>query len=125
METTEFSHVAPDGTELAAYRWSPEGAPRAVVVVIHGLAEHARRYARLGAALTGAGYVGYAHDNRGHGRTAARTGSRGTFGPGGWAAVVDDIGALVAHARSEHPDLLLVVLGHSLRPPEVADRPAL
>src|SRR3569623_1169273 len=33
--------------------WSPHGTPRAALMIVHGLAEHGARYARLAEALTG------------------------------------------------------------------------
>ena len=58
------------GTTIAAYRWAPETAPKAVVQLTHGMGEHALRYADLAAHLNDHGYVVYAQDHRGHGQTA-------------------------------------------------------
>lgn len=67
--TIEFS--SRDGIEVQTYLWTPAAAPKAVVQVQHGLAEHAGRYRRFAEALTGAGYVVYAPDARGSGRSRA------------------------------------------------------
>ena len=75
--------VDEDGIENHLTRWDPDGAPRAVVQVLHGRAEHAGRYGRLAAALTDAGFVVYADDHRGHGRTGLAAGGLGVMGPGG------------------------------------------
>ena len=83
--------------------------------IAHGMGEHAARYRRLAEALTAAGYVVYANDHRGHGRTAGRAERHGDLGAGGWAGLVDDIGG--ADRRSparEHPGIPLVLLGHSM-----------
>ncbi|CAG4920669.1 Monoacylglycerol lipase [Paraburkholderia saeva] len=56
-----------EGTELSLYRWTPEGAPRATVALIHGLAEHAGRYGALARELNAAGIELVAIDLRGHG----------------------------------------------------------
>lgn len=114
MDAHLFTHRAADGTELAGYRWDCTAEPSRIVVVIHGLAEHAGRYARFAQALNDAGAVVYSQDNRGHGRTAALNGIRGRFGPGGWRGLVSDIGALVVVAKSQHPGLPVAVVGHSL-----------
>ena len=63
--------VASDGHRLLARRWLPDGPPRAVVQIAHGLAEHSGRYARLAQALNAAGYAAYASDLRGHGPSCA------------------------------------------------------
>ena len=69
MESTTFTTMASDGTALFTYRWLPEGPPRAIVQIAHGMAEHAARYARFAEVLTGAGYAVYDNDHRGHGHT--------------------------------------------------------
>ncbi len=76
MPASEFALRADDGQSLLARRWLPEGPPRAIVQIAHGLTEHSARYARLAAALNSAGYAVYANDHRGHGPKAARRRSR-------------------------------------------------
>jgi alpha-beta hydrolase superfamily lysophospholipase len=110
---TAFSYPSADGTQIAAYRWDPVGATRAIVQVTHGMGEHALRYEHVAQSLTGAGYVVYAQDHRGHG-SSATPGDPGNLGVGGWPALVADIGGLSAVARSEHPGIPLVLLGHSM-----------
>jgi alpha-beta hydrolase superfamily lysophospholipase len=106
-----FTLTAADGAAIAAYRWQQSNA-RAVVLIAHGMGEHALRYARLAGALNRAGYDVVAHDHRGHGATAGE-GEPGDFGPRGFAAVVDDIELVVSHIRtiSQAP---LILLGHSM-----------
>jgi alpha-beta hydrolase superfamily lysophospholipase len=84
------------------------------VQVAHGMGEHAARYRRLAEALTDAGYVVYAIDHRGHGKTAGSAEHHGDLGPGGWLALVSDLGELGAVARAENPGLPVVLLGHSM-----------
>ena len=114
MDTTTFTLTSADGEEVFVYRWSGDGEPRAVVQIAHGMGEHAARYARLAEALVGAGYVVYANDHRGHGRTAGTADRHGDLGAGGWNGLIDDISAVTARARQEHPGLPLVLLGHSM-----------
>ncbi|WJS90575.1 alpha/beta fold hydrolase [Microbacterium testaceum] len=92
--------------------------PRAVVQLLHGVGEHAGRYGALIEALVDAGYTVYADDHRGHGRTGLRqwSGDRrklGRLGPGGLGAARDAVWTLTQRIRAEHPDLPLVLLGHS------------
>src|SRR5688572_33161068 len=114
MDETTFSFAAADGSDITVYRWTGDQAPKAVVQIAHGMGEHAGRYRRLAEALTGAGYVVYANDHRGHGRTAGSADRHGDLGEGGWQALVDEVGALSGRAKEEHPGLPLVVLGHSM-----------
>ncbi len=99
MRANDFTFEAQDGVRLLGRRWLPEGAPRAVVQIAHGLAEHSARYARLAAALNAAGYAAYAFDLRGHGPSAAPA-ELGHFADrDGWAKVVGDC----ASSRSRFP----------------------
>lgn len=92
--------------------------PRAVVQLLHGVGEHAGRYAVLIDALTADGYTVYADDHRGHGRTGmgqhAGDASRlGRLGPGGLPAAIAAVWQLTQQIRAENPDLPLVLIGHS------------
>ena len=64
MQSTSLTVTASDGTPVHVFRWLPdEGvAPKGVVQIAHGMAEHAARYARFGEVLTAAGYAVYASD---------------------------------------------------------------
>ncbi|WCM55457.1 alpha/beta fold hydrolase [Microbacterium sp. EF45047] len=90
---------------------------RGVVQLLHGVGEHAGRYPKLIEALTGAGFHVYADDHRGHGRTGIRQHGGperlGRLGKGGLRAAVDAVWRLTEIIRAEHPDLPLVLLGHS------------
>ncbi len=112
MQENTITVTTADGIELQTFRWAPEGSPRAVVQVQHGLAEHAARYRRFGQALTGAGYLVYAPDGRGSGRTAA--GRYGQWGPDGWPGWVDDLARLNARIRQDNPGLKVALFGHSM-----------
>ena len=113
MPSSSFSYPSAEGMQIAAYRWDPAGEPHAAVQLTHGMGEHAQRYERLASALTDAGYVVYAQDQRGHGATADPE-RLGDLGKAGWNGLVDDIGLLSAQIRSEHPGRPLILLGHSM-----------
>ncbi|MFJ3482013.1 lysophospholipase [Pseudomonas sp. NPDC090202] len=103
-----------DHNRLYVNVWLPLGNPRAVVMLAHGMAEHSGRYARLGAALSEAGFALYAHDQRGHGRTAAH-GVLGHYADhDGWNKVVGDLASLNAAITRRHPDTPVFLLGHSM-----------
>src|SRR3954447_4117784 len=105
----------PSGDDtIAAYRWDPDGEPRAILQITHGMGEHALRYADLAQALNRQGYVVYAQDHRGHGNTARSPEQLGVIGAAGWTELVRDIGRLSALATGAHPGLPLVLLGHSM-----------
>jgi alpha-beta hydrolase superfamily lysophospholipase len=113
MPASEFELRADDDERLLARRWLPEGRPRAILQIAHGLAEHSARYARLAAALNAAGYGAYAADLRGHGPKAA-TADRGHFADrDGWAKCVADLWVLNRLIAAEQPQAPIVFLGHS------------
>jgi alpha-beta hydrolase superfamily lysophospholipase len=103
---------AVDGLLITVYGWSVP-SPKAIVVISHGAAEHALRYDRFARALNAAAITVWAPDQRGHGASRGPNGL-GDFGPGGWDALVADIGQLIAHAHREHPQAPVVLFGHSM-----------
>ena len=115
MQTSHFTLNAPDGQQIACYRWSSESVtPRAVVQIEHGAAEHAGRYGRVAERLVAAGYEVFANDHRAHGRTADQFGTFGVARPGGWSAIIDDVHLLTQHITHELPGLPVVLFGHSM-----------
>jgi len=71
MKSSEFQLTVSKNAIAFVRCWLPDvDVPRAVVQLIHGMAEHSGRYERLALALTSAGYAVYAQDLPGHGRTA-------------------------------------------------------
>jgi len=113
MEST-FSVPGRGDVALFVRHWPASGAVRAVVQISHGLGEHSGRYARLAAALGAAGFEVYAHDHRGHGRSARDASEFGHFGPDGWNALVADL-VTVGHAiDARSGDAARVLLGHSM-----------
>ncbi len=113
----DLSFQSGDGARIVYYRWLPEGdsPARAAVQIVHGMAEHAARYARFAGALCHAGLAVYANDHRGHGRTAGALENVGYFADAdGWSRVVGDMHALSGIIRSNHPGLPLFLFGHSM-----------
>jgi len=105
-----------DGIQLQGYEWLPAGtAPRAVVLIAHGMAEHAGRYARFAEALNAAGFAAYGFDHRGHGHTAQSAKELGHFADrDGWNRAVADLAAAGELALLRHPGLPLLLFGHSM-----------
>ncbi|MEU0256150.1 lysophospholipase [Streptomyces sp. NPDC006184] len=99
-----------DGTHgpLAVHEW-PHPAPRLLVLLAHGYGEHAGRYAELAAVLTGHGAAVYAPDHAGHGRSAGERVLIEDF-----EDVVTDVHRAADLARTAHPGLPLVLVGHSM-----------
>ena len=109
-----FQFTSSDGLRIACARWDSRGAARGMVQIAHGLGEHIGRYFGLIECLVRAGLVVYGNDHRGHGRTARPPRGFGDFGEGGFDLLVEDMQRLTVIAREEHPELPLVLLGHSM-----------
>ncbi len=113
MKTEEFSHISDDGKSIHVYHWAPEGKAKASVLVAHGMAEHAARYARFAGVLCGAGYEVWAPDHRGHGKTAAEGELGWLADRDGFRRVVEDLHGLSQRVRRERPGVPLFLFGHS------------
>jgi alpha-beta hydrolase superfamily lysophospholipase len=74
------------GARIATYRWDPDGPPRAIAQIAHGVGEYALRYRPLVDDLLADGYVVYSHDHRAHGNSAPSPDRFGVLGEGGWVS---------------------------------------
>jgi alpha-beta hydrolase superfamily lysophospholipase len=110
----EFRFASRDGLQIACSRWQSYGPVRGVVQIAHGLGEHSGRYSELVAVLQEAGFVVYANDHRGHGRTAASPEHFGAFGEGGFDLLVEDMVELTLIAKKENPEIPFILFGHSM-----------
>ncbi len=99
----------PDGETLALQDWPAAGVMRGVVVLVHGLGEHAGRYAHVAGWLNARGFAVRAAEQHGRG---ASSGVRGGLPQGD--RLVEDLALVVDHTRRAFPGLPLVLLGHSL-----------
>jgi alpha-beta hydrolase superfamily lysophospholipase len=114
MQTETFTLTQPDGHAIFTRLWRPEAPPRAVVQIVHGLAEHSARYARVAQALTANGYAVYAHDHRGHGPNCPPADLGFFAARDGWRKLLDDIQAVAVRIGADYPGLPRVFLGHSM-----------
>lgn len=103
----------PDGHRIATYYW-PQAAARRVVVIAHGMAEHAARYAGFAQALNQQGCAVWAYDHRGHGQSV-HDGRLGHFADEqGWDKVVGDLASVLQQVRAQHPGLPVLLFAHSM-----------
>lgn len=124
--------TARDGEILALYDWGADAwddsgyaalQPRAIVLMVHGLGEHAGRYEGVAQRLLDWGFAVRAYDQRGHGESG---GARGALPYE--AALLDDLAEVIDETRllcmrlpqaagaldRRMPPLPLILLGHSL-----------
>lgn len=111
VHSTLSTYTASDGDNLAVQDWHlpPQVQPRATVLVVHGLGEHAGRYDALALRLNAWGFAVRSYDQYGHGESGGPRG--GLSQP---RRLLDDLADLVESTRHRSPDLPLVLLGHSM-----------
>ena len=99
--------------KIHACRWTPEGEIKAVVQIIHGIAEFVERYDAFARYLNGLGFLVVAEDHMGHGQSINGNGIQGYF-HGGWDAAVEDTCRLMKDTMAEYPGVPYVLFGHSM-----------
>jgi alpha-beta hydrolase superfamily lysophospholipase len=113
-DTTQAPFTLRDGLNIALYDWPlpMRQRPRAVVLIVHGLGEHAWRYDALAQRLNDWGFCVRAYDQRGHGESG---GDRGVLPYED--ALLDDLQEVVDDTRrhtAEPWSCPLILLGHSM-----------
>jgi alpha-beta hydrolase superfamily lysophospholipase len=86
------------GARLHGQRWMPANAPKAIILLAHGMFEHLGRYEHVAAHLTARGYAVYAIDHWGHGQSDGAPGSVPAF-----TVYADGMEGLLRHVEVEHP----------------------
>ncbi|AVP70318.1 alpha/beta fold hydrolase [Rhodococcus hoagii] len=109
MQHTESEFAGVHGTRIVYDVWRPDGPPTGILLLAHGLGEHARRYDHVVERLVGLGLVVYAPDHRGHGRSGGKR-----IELHDWSEFLDDLHRLSAVAIAENPGLQRFLLGHSM-----------
>jgi len=100
---------AHDGLRLYYQHWRPATTPLAVLVIVHGLAEHSGRHERFGCELAEAGYAVETFDLRGHGRSEGMWGYVSSFDD-----YVRDLETFLQNVSARQAHLPLVLMGHSM-----------
>ena len=108
-----LSIPAPDGLRLAAALQAPE-TPQAILVLVHGMAEHKERYFPFMTFLSELGFACLITDLRGHGATAADKAGLGHFDKKGDRLLVEDTLAVVRYAKELYPGKKVFLMGHSM-----------
>jgi alpha-beta hydrolase superfamily lysophospholipase len=83
--------------------------PTRAVLLVHGYAEHSGRYEEMATWLAARGCAVHAYDHRGHGRSDGPRCHVGRFDE-----FLDDLAAMQGAVRSEHPELPITLVGHSM-----------
>ena len=109
MQSAIGTLVGQKNFKLKYGQWYPEGTPKAVAVVVHGMGEHRGRYPLVIDELVARNYAVFAIDHRGHGQSQGVRAHIESF-----PYYVEDLHLLYKTAHESHPDLPVVIVGHSL-----------
>ena len=109
----DFWYDSKGAGKIHGCRWTPEESPKAVVQIVHGIAEFIERYDEFAAYLNGLGFLVVAEDHMGHGQSVGENGIQGYF-HGGWFTAVEDTMTLLRETQAAHPDIPYVLFGHSM-----------
>ena len=113
MRTERYEFEGFGGVRLPAVLWLPDGAPKCVLQITHGMTEHMGRYARFGEDLCQYGIAVAGFDLRGHGKNVGDP-AVASFGPGGWQASIEDMHLFHGNLQQKMPGLPHYMLGFSL-----------
>ena len=116
MKKVEFTYDSRDNaSKIHAVRYLPEdGSVKAVVQIVHGMAEYVERYEELAEFLTGRGFLVTGGDHLGHGGSSAEK-DYGYFCEQDPATVVvRDVHRLKKMTQQLFPNVPYVILGHSM-----------
>lgn len=111
-DTTLSTFVASDGDNVVIQDWPLEAGVRVrgVVILVHGLGEHAGRYDHVARQLNAWGFAVRGYDQCGHGESGGAPGSLPTD-----TRLLDDLADIVDSTRARmDKGTPLIVLGHSM-----------
>jgi len=109
MQHIEGSFRGVGGLKIYTQQWLPEGPPRAVLLLVHGYAEHSGRYGNLVGHFVQRGYAICALDHRGHGRSEGARVHIDDF-----ADYLADLATYEGIVRAQFPGTKVFLLGHSM-----------
>ena len=102
-----------DGKKIFLHKWDDVSNPIGVVQIFHGMAEHGARYNDFAEYLNKKGYIVYADDHRGHGKTADSIEKLGYLGDNGFNNIVEDEYFITKMIKSKYPSLPIFIFAHS------------
>ena len=107
-----------DGISVAVHQWLPDNRslarPKAVLHIVHGMAEHALRYGSFAEDACKRGFAVFAADHRGHGKSVSGADTLGYLADGdGFRRAVNDQYEINGEIGQNYPNIPIVVIGHS------------
>lgn len=114
---TESWLAGPQSTQFYTRTYAPAEPPKALLVTIHGFAEHIGRYTHFHPLLLEHSIAIFALDQRGFGKTAQDVEGKSKsseYGKTSWKEQMDDIAWALTHARTQFTDIPIFLMGHSM-----------
>ena len=109
----EYYYGSAGAGKIRASVWKPASHPRAIVQIVHGIAEHMGRYEHFAAWLNSQGILVVGEDHMGHGKSVGEKGRLGYFN-GGWSAAVEDTYTFLKQTMEDYPGVPFILFGHSM-----------
>lgn len=109
MQHRDGTFVGANEESIYYQVWRPELAPQALILIVHGAAEHGGRYQRFAEHFARLGYALAALDHTGHGRSDGTPGFVRRF-----SDYLDSLDIFQNHLAMEFVGVPQVLLGHSL-----------
>jgi len=109
MQHTDGKFTGRNNFNLYWQAWLPDGVPVAVLVVVHGIAEHSGRYSNLVNYFVPKGYAVYSFDLRGHGKSEGIRSYVERF-----SYYLDDLKIFYNIVREENQNAKIFLVGHSM-----------
>lgn len=110
---TDFYYPSHGAGQIHGCRWTPEGQPKVILQIVHGIAEFVERYDDFAGFLTANGFLVVAEDHMGHGQSVSKESPRGYF-TGGWFTAVEDTLQLMKDTMAAYPGVPYILFGHSM-----------
>lgn len=104
-----FQLTTADGIILQGYQHNTASHPKAVIVLIHGMGEHAMRYKHVAEYYNKHNIAFIGIDHRGHGRSTGKRGHTPSYD-----ALMNDLELLLKKTNEEYPGVLVILYGHSM-----------
>lgn len=102
-----------DNRKIFLRIWDNISNVKGVIQIFHGMAEHSGRYDEFAKFLNNHGYVVYADDHRGHGKTERFKENLGYLGDDGFNKIVEDENIITELIKKQYKDIPVYIFAHS------------
>jgi alpha-beta hydrolase superfamily lysophospholipase len=112
-KSREFSIEGIDNKKIFIRVWDDISNIKGAIQIIHGMAEHSGRYDEFARFLNVNGYIVYADDHRGHGKTEKTKEELGYLGEDGFNKIVEDENIITNFIKNQYKDIPVHIFAHS------------